>query len=206
MEEFGEIIRRCRLNEKLPLRKVAAILDIDQATLSKIERGKRKATRKQVLNLARYFKIEREILLVAWLSDHIVSELSEENDSLKALRVAEEKIAYNTFRRTGRAVLVGKIRSILKEFPAIEKAWLFGSFARKEETRHSDIDILIDIQDETQFTLFDISEIQEKLRLSINRKVDIVMSRAIRPQVKERIQQDLQLIYETGKTSKQGTD
>jgi len=126
-----------------------------------------------------------------------VHELTEENSSLEVLQLAEEKITYKAFRKTSRTVIIRKINSVLKEFPAIEKAWLFGSFARKEDSPDSDIDILIDVQNETPFTLFDISEIQEKLRISTNRRVDIVMRRALKPQVKERIQSDLKLIYET---------
>lgn len=205
-ESFGEAIRRYRIEKKLPLRKVAAYLDIDQAVLSKIERGKRKATRDQVLDLARFFNADKGNLLVAWLSDKIVNELAEENSPYEALRAAEEKIAYKTFKKTGGSVIIRKIKSVLKEFPAIEKAWVFGSFARKDDTPDSDIDILIDVPTENEFTLFDIAEMQEKIRLSINRKVDLVMMRALKPQVKERIKQDLQLIYETGETSKQGTD
>jgi predicted nucleotidyltransferase len=205
-ESFGEAIRRYRTDQKLPLRKVAAYLDIDQAILSKIERGKRKATRKQVLDLAGFFNVDKDNLLVSWLSDKIVHELTEENNSLKVLQVAEEKIVYAVFRKTSRASIIRKIKSVLEEFPAIKKAWLFGSFARKEDLPESDIDILIEVQNETEFTLFDISEIQEKLKLSINRRVDIVMLRAIRPQVNERIKQDLKLVYETGERSKQGTD
>jgi len=205
-ESFGETIRRYRTDKKLPLRKVAAHLDIDQAILSKIERGIRKATRNQVLDLAGFFNADKDNLLVAWLSDKIVQDLTEENSSLKVLQVAEEKIVYAAFRKTSRAAVIRKIKSVLKEFPAVEKAWLFGSFARKEDLPESDIDILIKVQNETEFTLFDISEIQEKLKLSINRRVDIVMLRAIRPQVNERIKQDLKLVYETGERSKQGTD
>jgi len=40
-ETFGEYIRRLREEKKLPLRKVAAQLDIDTSTLSKVERGDR---------------------------------------------------------------------------------------------------------------------------------------------------------------------
>jgi predicted nucleotidyltransferase len=206
VERFSEIIRRHRIERNLPLRKVAAYLDIDQAILSKIERGKRKATRDQVLGLARFYHIDQESLLVAWLSDHIVQELGAENHSLKVLQVAEEKIAYKTSRKSNRAFIASKIRTALKEFPAIEKAWIFGSYARKEDAPESDIDILIDVQKEAQFTLFDMAEIQEKLQTSINRKVDLVMGRALRPEVMERIQQDRRLIYERGKTDKQATD
>ena len=42
-QTFGEYIRELRENNKMPLRKLAALLDIDQSTLSKIERNERKA-------------------------------------------------------------------------------------------------------------------------------------------------------------------
>ena len=45
MESLGDIIRKLRESKELPLRTVAAFLDIDQAILSKIERGHRKPTR-----------------------------------------------------------------------------------------------------------------------------------------------------------------
>jgi transcriptional regulator with XRE-family HTH domain len=62
--------------------------------LSKIERGQRKASKEQVLKLAEYFNVDREQLLVAWLSDKIVYELTDEEFADKALKVAEEKIKY----------------------------------------------------------------------------------------------------------------
>lgn len=205
MERFGEVIRRHRIDNNLPLRKVAAYLDIDQAILSKIERGKRMATRAQVLGLARFFKIDQESLLVSWLSDKIVDQLGEESNSMQVLQAAEEKIAYTVRNKKDRSIVIRKIRNILMDFPAVEKAWLFGSFARKDNTPDSDIDILIDISKEISFTLFDMAEIQENLRHAINSKIDLVMLSALRPQVKERIQQDLKLIYEKGTNIKQGT-
>ena len=78
----------------MPLRTVAAFLDIDQAILSKIERGQRNATREQVVKLAEYFKIKESDLLVSWLSDKLVYEVADEQVALKALQVAEEKVKY----------------------------------------------------------------------------------------------------------------
>jgi len=46
----------------LPLRTVAAWLDIDQAILSKIEREQRNASREQVVKLAIYFKVKEDDL------------------------------------------------------------------------------------------------------------------------------------------------
>jgi transcriptional regulator with XRE-family HTH domain len=94
MDTFGDIIRQKREEKGLPLRIVAGYLDIDQAILSKIERGQRKPSKDYVLKLAEYFKIDKENLLVAWLSDKIVYELSDEEYAGKALKVAESKIEY----------------------------------------------------------------------------------------------------------------
>jgi hypothetical protein len=71
--------------------------------LSKIERGQRKASKEQVLKLAEYFNVERERLLIAWLSDKIVHELTDEEFADKALKVAESKIEYQRNRNNGKS-------------------------------------------------------------------------------------------------------
>lgn len=96
MKSLGNTIRQLREEKQLPLRTVSAYLDIDQAILSKIERGQRKATREQVVKLAEYFKVKENDLLIAWLSDKLVYEVAEEKIALKALQVAEEKVKYIT--------------------------------------------------------------------------------------------------------------
>jgi HTH-type transcriptional regulator, competence development regulator len=99
MVSLGDTIRKLRENKELPLRTVAAFLDIDQSILSKIERGQRKPTREQVLSLAKYFNVKQNDLLIAWLSDKLVYELEDEEVALKALQLAEEKIKYNKTKR-----------------------------------------------------------------------------------------------------------
>ena len=96
MDSFGDIIKRLRDTEGLPLRKVAAFLDIDQAILSKMENGHRKPKRAHVIKLAKYFKTDQSDLLIAWLSDKVVYELEDEDVALKALQVAEQKVKYIT--------------------------------------------------------------------------------------------------------------
>ncbi len=94
MESFGDKIRIAREKNSLLLRQVAAELEIDQAIISKFERGGRKPTREQVLKFAKFYKINKDELLVAWLSDKITYEISDENLACEALKVAEEKIKY----------------------------------------------------------------------------------------------------------------
>jgi len=95
MDSLGDTIRKLREDKELPLRTVSAYLDIDQAILSKIERGQRKATREQVVKLAEYFKVNKNDLLVAWLSDKLAYEVQDEDLALQAMKVAEEKVKYN---------------------------------------------------------------------------------------------------------------
>ena len=94
MDGLGETIRKLREEKGLPLRTVSAYLDIDQAILSKIERGQRNANREQVIMLANFFKVKEDDLLVFWLSDKLVYEVANEEIALKALKVAEEKVKY----------------------------------------------------------------------------------------------------------------
>jgi transcriptional regulator with XRE-family HTH domain len=100
MKNLGDTLRELRENKALPLRTIAAYLDIDQAILSRIERGQRKATREQIVKLAEYFDVNENDLLIAWLSDKVVYEVADEQIALQALRVAEEKVKYNTIQNT----------------------------------------------------------------------------------------------------------
>ena len=99
MNNLGETLRNLREASELPLRTVAAYIDIDQAILSKIERGQRYASRDQVVKLAQFYKIKENDLLVSWLSDKLVYELADEDVALQALQVAEEKVKYNKTKR-----------------------------------------------------------------------------------------------------------
>lgn len=92
MDSLGNRIKQLREKLELPLRKVAAYLDTDQAILSKIEHGHRKATREQVLQLAKYFKVDEDELIIAWLSDKLAKEVQDEDLAKQALKAAEKKI------------------------------------------------------------------------------------------------------------------
>jgi len=92
MESIGEILRRNRELKGLLLRQVGASLEIDQAVISKFERGERKLTRTQVIQFAKLYCLSEDDLLVAWMSDKLVSEVQDETLALKAIQVAEQKI------------------------------------------------------------------------------------------------------------------
>ena len=194
MESFGNIIRKLRKDKELPLRTVAEFLNIDQAILSKIERGQRKPSKKQVVKLAAYYKVKESDLLIAWLSDKFVNELEDDDLALKALQVAEEKIAYATFKKAERNKLILQLKKVIKQFPQIEKAWIYGSFARQDDGPASDVDIALQTSD--SFTYFDLAEVQHRIEKCISRKADVGFIDAFKPYIFEHIKPELQLIYE----------
>lgn len=94
LKTTGKIIRKKRKKNGLLLRQLSAKLDIDTAILSKIERGERKATREQLLKLADILKLDKESLLIHYLSEKILYEIKDEELGMQALKVAEKKIKY----------------------------------------------------------------------------------------------------------------
>lgn len=93
-ETIGEKLRQLREQNEMPLRKVAALIDIDVAILSKMERGERKLTKAVVLKLADIYKYSADKLLVSFLSDKIMYEIQNEDLGEKALKVAEKRVKY----------------------------------------------------------------------------------------------------------------
>ncbi len=92
---FGEYIRQLREESNLPLRKIAAELDIDTSTLSKIEKNERNASEQIIEKLSVIFKIDKGDLKVRYLSDKITYQLLEEENGIEILKLAEQKIKYH---------------------------------------------------------------------------------------------------------------
>lgn len=94
METIGQILRNKRQSLGLLLRQVSAYVDIDQAILSKIERNERKPTKEMLDKLAEILKLDKDELLIQFISDKIVYEIVDEDCASKVLKVAEKKIQY----------------------------------------------------------------------------------------------------------------
>lgn len=99
-ETLGEKLRQIREQNELPLRKVSALLDIDVAILSKMERGERKLSKEVVLKLADIYKCNPEELLVLFLSEKIMYEIQDEDLGEKALKVEEKRVKYLKANKT----------------------------------------------------------------------------------------------------------
>jgi len=82
----------------------------------------------------------------------------------------------------------------------IEKAWLFGSYARSEQNNKSDIDILVSFSNGMKITLFKYSHIINDLQALTRCKVDLVEEGQLKSFAKESAEHDKILIYERKNT------
>lgn len=195
METFSGKIRKLRLQKGDPLRKVASFIDIDQAILSKIESGKRAATRDNVLKLEEYFAVAPGTLMVLWLSDKIVFDLGEEELAMEAISLAEKKIGYMFALPVTKEHVIRKIKEYFRNHDKVKKAWLFGSYAREDHGPGSDVDLLVQVPEKKSLSLFELAEIKYQLEKLIHVKVDVVMKNAVKSEILERISPELILIY-----------
>ena len=95
MKTLGEILRSYREVKGLLLRQVAAALEMDTALLSKYERDERKPNKEQIINFAKFYDVETDELILAWLSDKIVSEIQNEELAKEALDEAIKKVNFH---------------------------------------------------------------------------------------------------------------
>ena len=82
--------------------------------------------------------------------------------------------------------------SYLKKTYHVEKIGVFGSFSRGEETKSSDIDILIEFS--KPISMFRFIELEEFLSKILGRKVDLVSKKALKPRIKEQILREVRYV------------
>lgn len=91
--------------------------------------------------------------------------------------------------------MIPRIQAYLAGQP-IEKAWLFGSCSRGEETAVSDVDILVRYQDSESLSLLSIVKIACALRKLLGREVDLVEEGRLLSFAEDNVERDKILIYE----------
>lgn len=198
MQRIGKLIRQLRIEKGYPLRKVAAFLDIDQAILSKMERGYRKIKKEQVIKLAKFFKYDEKEMLKIYLSDKILYEIREDENALEALKIAESVLEYRATISIDKTRIIKQITGVMNKHPEIINAWIYGSFARNEDRPGSDIDIAV--KTDGGFSYFDLAGIQHELEELLSRKVDVGFIDSFKSRILENVKQDMIKIYERQKS------
>ena len=87
------------------------------------------------------------------------------------------------------------IADYFKTQPVV-KAWIFGSFARGEETPLSDVDLLVQYDDKARISLLKHCAIMNDLEELLDRKVDLVEEGELLPFAVKSANHDKKLIHE----------
>lgn len=92
--------------------------------------------------------------------------------------------------------MIQTIRDYFATQPVL-KAWLFGSYARGEETPESDVDILVEFDHDNAIVgLLQYCRIMNELSDRIGKDVDLVENGTLLPFAEKTANQDKRLIYE----------
>lgn len=101
--------------------------------------------------------------------------------------------------KTKKTINMQKLIDICKKNGIIYLA-MFGSYARGDFSKKSDLDLLVrfskDVDD--ALSLLDLVRIEQELSEKLNVKVDLLTEEAISPYIRKYIMSDLKVIYDEG--------
>ena len=75
-----------------------------------------------------------------------------------------------------------KLKPMLNQEYYVERIGYFGSYSRNEQTKNSDIDILVSFRKPLGWEFFDLQELLEK---ELKLKVDLVSEKALKEQLRQ---------------------
>lgn len=80
-------------------------------------------------------------------------------------------------------------KAVLMQQYKIKELGIFGSYVRGEQNKGSDIDILVEFDKLPD--IFQLIDLEDHLKNLLHKKVDLVRKRAIRPELKDEILQEV---------------
>ncbi len=92
-------------------------------------------------------------------------------------------------------LITKQIAEFFKDQPVL-KAWLFGSYARDEQTKDSDVDLLVQFDHSSPIGLFTFARIRRELEERLGCQVDLVEEGTLRPAIQKTASKDMKIIYE----------
>jgi len=94
----------------------------------------------------------------------------------------------------GIALPIKGIESICRRYQVRELA-VFGSASRGELREESDIDFLVEFEPGARIGLFEFSAMERELGRLLDRKVDLVSKRGLKPRVRPHVLRDAKIVY-----------
>jgi len=96
-----------------------------------------------------------------------------------------------------REEMIEKLKSLKSIFDRnhINKLHLVGSFSRNEQTKDSDVDLILSVEKWARFTLFNIWNLKHNLEKNLWTEVDLVLEGWIRKEMEPFLNKDKILIF-----------
>lgn len=92
---IGQKIKELRKNHGLLQKELALKLKIGEGYLSKVENNQKTLNKDHLVEISHLFNYPISDLEILWLGTKVYDLIKEENDALRALKVAEENFKYN---------------------------------------------------------------------------------------------------------------
>jgi len=84
-----------------------------------------------------------------------------------------------------------QLKPILQEKYGVQTVGIFGSYCRGEQTRKSDLDIVVEYFPEAHPGLFKLLELENFLADALGVKVDLGTKKSLKPHIGKRIQEEV---------------
>lgn len=124
-----------------------------------------------------------------------LAEMDKKLDSLYSLLTNEEGDSVEI--SLGKQGALDAIAEVSSRFPGIERAWLFGSFARNQQTANSDIDIRLEIDRSASFNLHDLASFSKMIEQETGKECDVITASTVKSQsLAQAIERDGVCAYE----------
>lgn len=86
------------------------------------------------------------------------------------------------------------LKPTLKEKFEVETIGVFGSYVRGEQKQGSDVDILVEFDEDAEIGFFKFLDLEEFLSRKLGVKVDLVTKNALKPYIGKRILQEVVMV------------
>jgi predicted nucleotidyltransferase len=90
-------------------------------------------------------------------------------------------------------VLLRHKAELRKKFK-VKSIGVFGSYVRGEAKRGSDVDVLVEFEEDAEIGFFGFLDLEEFLSRKLGVKVDLVIKDALKPYIGERILQEVVMV------------
>lgn len=165
MKDTKQNIKKLREAKKITLSNAAVALNMEENLLIQLENGNKEITPSELLKIENYYKT----------FSCVQNDIEIEEGVACGFELAEDRAVYNKISISEKTeIIIGKIKSFLKEDNRISAAYLFGSYARGEEKPDSDVDLMVEFKTDKNYSFFDLLDISFFLEKRINIKLDIV--------------------------------